>query len=166
MTTPTNATVVGPLSVPAAYGTPRPLNDNEIELLTAVARALIPAHHSYPSAADEPDLVPKLTTAANARADAFTQLTEGLNQLAGHTRSPSLHDLRLFAANHPQAFSIIATVVSGAWLLTAATRDRIDYHGQRTDRAALEDAADELSSGILDPVLAMDDENAPRWYRG
>jgi len=45
-------------------------------------------------------------------------------------------------------------VIAGAWLLIPAVRERIGYPGQRRDPARLEEAADQISDGILDPVIA------------
>jgi hypothetical protein len=62
--------------------------------------------------------------------------------------------LRALHADQPRQFQALSAVVAGAWLLVPAVRARIGYPGQRRDPARLEEAADQISDGILDPVLA------------
>ncbi len=61
--------------------------------------------------------------------------------------------LRALHAEQPEQFQALSAVVAGAWLLIPAVRARIGYPGQRRDPARLEEAADQISDGILDPVL-------------
>jgi len=57
-------------------------------------------------------------------------------------------------STQPRQFQALSAVVAGAWLLVPAVRARIGYPGQRRDPARLEEAADQISDGILDPVIA------------
>ena len=50
-------------------------------------------------------------------------------------------------------FQPLSAVVAGAWLPMPAVRER-RYPGQRRDPAPFDQAANEIGSGILDPVLA------------
>ena len=65
----------------------------------------------------------------------------------------------------PATFQALSAVIAGAWLLTPGTQDRIGYHGQRSDKADIEEAVDEVASGVLDPVLERRPEEGPRWIR-
>ncbi len=151
-----------PLSVPARRRAPRPLTPAEATALDRVADVLIPASGAVPAATAEPGFHAWLARALDARADAFAAVTDLLAEVA-EVPEPELFDhLRRLSAQRPEAFQALSTVVAGAWLLTAGVRERIGYRGKRSDKAGLEEAADELSSGILDPVLARD---PARWVR-
>jgi hypothetical protein len=153
------------LSVPARFVTPRPLTEAEVTVLTDVAGILIPGHAQRPEAAKEPGFTEKLAVAANARADAFDVLTRAIGDLDG-LRGPGLaRAVRELHEREPQAFQVLSSVIAGAWLLTPGARNRIGYLGQQSRPAGLTEAADELSSGILDPVLGMHHDTPPRWAR-
>jgi hypothetical protein len=142
------------LSVPAAFAVPRPLTDDEITTLRAVADVLIPPAGDDPGATDEPGFDEQLRVAADARSDAFEAITAELAEL--HGAGPDALDRRLRAlhAERPEVFQPLSAVVAGAWLLLPAVRERIGYPGQRRDPAPFDQAANEIGSGILDPVLA------------
>jgi hypothetical protein len=126
MTTSTPGGPPSRLSVPPKFAAPRPLTSAEVSALRAIADVLIPASGDNPAATSEPDFDAWLVRAVDARADAFGAIAAFLGQL----------------------------VVAGAWLLTSTVRDRIGYPGQRRDPARFEEAVDQISGGILDPVIA------------
>ncbi|MFI5953824.1 hypothetical protein [Cryptosporangium sp. NPDC051539] len=154
-----------PLSVPVRSRAPRHLTERERRTLAAVADSLVPPTAASPAPSSEPDFWDKVDVALDARAEAFALITESLAALAEIPADALLTTLEELAGAAPAAFQALSTVVAGAWLLTAATRDRIGYHGPRPDRAGVEEAADEISDGILDPVLARYDHHSPRWVR-
>jgi choline dehydrogenase-like flavoprotein len=167
--TPATATVIaaphGQISVPPRYATPRALTEAESQVLTRVARVLVPEHAGRPGAADEPGFGQAVRTAADARADAFAVLQDTLAALASldqrdlENRLPDLMD------RDPGAFQVLSTIVAGAWLLTPTVRDRIGYRGPERKLAGAFEAASQLDSGLLDPVLEMSAEDPPRWAR-
>jgi hypothetical protein len=134
------------LSVPPKFVAPRQLTDAELGTLRAVADVLIPAAGDNPAATSEPDFDQWLARAADARADAFDGITAVLAQLDRTAPATIDHTLRALHADQPRQFQALSAVVAGAWLL--------GYPGQRRDPARLEEAADQISDGILDPVLA------------
>lgn len=150
-----NASQAPRLSVPARVRVPRPLDERERLTLAAIADSLIPAASvpSTPSATGEPDFWQKVDIALDARADAFDTITRVLGELVAVPSDAMFGTLERLDAEDPAAFQAISTVVAGAWLLTAGTRDRIGYHGPQSVKAGLEEVADEIASGILDPVL-------------
>ena len=155
----------GPLSVPPRYATPRALTAGETGVLTRVARVLVPAHDGRPGAADDPAFEQMLATAADARADSFAKLQSTIADLAALHEDGLEKGIRDLLARDPGAFQVLSTVVAGAWLLTPAVRDRIGYHGQVRKLADVVEAADQIGSGLLDPVLEMSDEKPSRWAR-
>lgn len=148
---------VGPplrLSVPPRFVAPRQLTDAEVGTLRAIADVLIPASGNNPAATSEPAFDQWLARAVDARADAFDDITAVLAQLDGAAPDTIDQTLRALHADQPKLFQALSTVVAGAWLLVPAVRARIGYPGQRRDPARLEEAADQISDGILDPVIA------------
>lgn len=142
------------LSVPPKFAAPRPLTSSEVSTLRAIADVLIPAAGDNPAATQEPDLDAGLRCAVDARADAFDAITAVLAQLDGASADAIDQALRSLHAEQATTFQALSAVVAGAWLLTPTVRARIGYPGQRRDPAGLEEAVDQISDGILDPVLA------------
>ncbi len=142
------------LSVPPKFAAPRPLTSSEVSTLRAIADVLIPASGDHRAATQEPDLDACLRRAVDARADAFNAITAVLAQLDGAAPDAIDQALRSLHAEQPATFQALSAVAAGAWLLTPTVRARIGYPGQRRDPARLEEAVDQISDGILDPVLA------------
>jgi hypothetical protein len=157
--------LTAPLSVPRRPRAPRRLEDSERRTLVVIADALIPRTGSHPAASSAPDFQNKIDVALDARSDAFSVITARLAVLADVPDGAMLATLEALAGEDPATFQAISTVVAGAWLLTGDTRNRIGYHGPKVDKAGLEEAVDELTSGILDPVLEKYDHDSPRWIR-
>lgn len=154
MTSNTPATAPTRLSVPPRFAAPRPLTEAEMSTLRAIANVLIAAEGDNPAATAEPDFDACLRRAVDARADAFDAITGVLARLDG--AGPDVIDqaLRALHAEQLAPFQALSAVVAGAWLLTPTVRARIGYPGQRRDPARFEEAVDQLSDGILDPVMA------------
>lgn len=142
------------LSTPAPLKAPRALTDVELATAYAVADALIPATASAPSAAAEPEFGVTLTTALDARADAFDAITAWLADVNGVESSELFDRLRDLHDSEPDLFQALSAVLAGAWLLTPTVRARIGYDGQRRRPASLTEAVDQLEDGILDDVMA------------
>lgn len=141
------------ISVPAAAKAPRDLSRDERDTLGRVAAVLIPAHNGAPAADAEPGFWEGLTLALDARADAFGDIAAALHGCA-HSESEELWArLRSLDSDHPAGFQALSAVIACAWLLTPGVRHRIGYRGQLSVKASLEEAVDEIDSGVLDPVL-------------
>lgn len=142
------------LSVPAPVSPPRKLTDTETSALRAIADVLIPAGaNGEPAATDEPRFDSTLQTAINARADAFDALTKFLAGIDPDHPDEVSRVLRDAEQHEPEIFQPVSAIVAGAWLLLPAVRERIGYPGQQRNLAPLDQIADELSTGILDPVM-------------
>jgi hypothetical protein len=148
---------VGPpqrLSVPATFVAPRPLTGAELSILRSIADVLIPATGESPAATAEPEYDRFLGVALDARADGFDSVVEILADLTDATGADIDKALRALHANQPKKFQVLSAVITGAWLLAPAVRDRVGYPGQARRPARLEEAVDQISDGILDPVVA------------
>jgi hypothetical protein len=154
------------VSVPTNTKAPRDLSQEERTTLARAADTLIPASGDHtPAASAEPGFWDGIALALDARADAFDDIVDALHALAQTAPSELWSRLQSLDHERPMTFQALSAVVTGAWLLTPGTRDRIGYHGQQSDKAGLEEAADEIASGILDPVLERDAADGPRWIR-
>lgn len=142
------------LSVPPKFAAPRALTATEVATLRAIADVLVPASGENPAATAEPDFDGWLMQAVDARADAFEVIVAVLAELDGASTSQIGAALRSLAAEQPSQFQALSAVVAGAWLLVPEVRARIGYPGQQRNPAGLEEAADQISDGILDPVIA------------
>lgn len=141
------------LSVPAPSVVPRAFTSTELHTLGVIADVLIPASASDPAPTSEPGYEQSLVVAANARADAFDAIVAVLDELVGADAETTEQHLRALAETDHAVFQPLSSVIAGAWLLLPAVRDRIGYPGQGRHQAPLEQIADELSTGILDPVI-------------
>lgn len=160
-----NIKTAGNVSVPPATRAPRGLSEQERTTLSRVADTLIPARDGASAASAEPGFWDGLALALHARADAFDAIVDALRAVASTGSEELWTRLRSLDTEEPATFQALSTVIAGAWLLTPGTRDRIDYHGQQSDRAGLDEAVDEISSGVLDPVIERGASRGPRWIR-
>jgi hypothetical protein len=142
------------LSVPPRKTTPpRALTDDEQASLLRIADTLIPAAGPNPKASDAEEFVPYLHLALAARADVFDAVLKAVSELAD-VADEWLHSaLKTMWAEDKFTFDPLSSIIAGAYFMTPQVKELIGYPGQHRDPAGLEDAADELETGILDPVL-------------
>jgi hypothetical protein len=142
------------LSVPVR-GTrpPREISQDEVATLLRIADCLIPAAGPNPAASDAENYLKYLHLALAARADAFDAVMDAAATLA------AVHDKELRAAlkqmwaTDKATFDPLSAILAGAYFMTPQIMALIGYPGQHRDPAGLEDAANELETGILKPVL-------------
>ncbi|WP_396912570.1 hypothetical protein [Mycolicibacterium sp.] len=143
------------LSVPPRVTRPpRPLTGSELTTLLRIADTLIPESGPNPKASAAEQFQPYLQLALAARADVFEAVLTAVRRLAD-VPDTGLHDaLRQMWAEDKFTFDPLSSVIAGAYFMTPQVKALIGYPGQHRDPAGLEDAADELETGILDPVIA------------
>jgi hypothetical protein len=152
----------GRLSVPRHLpAPPAELTPAQHEVLAAVGDLLIPAVGEDPSFTQAPGIQDRLRTAIAARGEQFDLLAATLDGLgpADGGLDGRLRALHAAGSDQDDRFVLLSSVVAGAYLLVPEVRQRIGYPGQGRDPAGIEEAADELSDGILDPVI----ERGPVW---
>ncbi|QIZ37783.1 hypothetical protein [Saccharopolyspora sp. ASAGF58] len=141
------------LSVPPVRKTlPRPLTAAEQERYLAIADVLCCGNEEVPPPSRCPEFAAKLEIALATRSDAFDTITAALAE-APTSRDGLEHWLRRMHDEDSSAFTVLSTVAAGAYLMVPAIRAAVGYPGQRRDPAGLEEAADQIGDGILDPVL-------------
>lgn len=132
---------------------PRPLDQRQWQGLLRIADALIPAVGPNPVASAAEDYGRYLELALAARADAFETILRVIDDVAEVPDTELRAALKQLWAKDNAAFDPVSNVVAGAYFMTPQVKALIGYPGQHRDPAGLEEAADELASGILDPVL-------------
>jgi hypothetical protein len=140
------------LSVPPRRTTPpRPLSDDEHTTLLRIADTLIPAAGPNPKASEAQQFPAYLHLALAARADVFEIVLNAVNELADVDDLYAA--LKQMWADDKGTFDPLSSIIAGAYFMTPQVKELIGYPGQHRDPAGLEDAANELETGILDPVL-------------
>ncbi|WP_280250053.1 hypothetical protein [Nocardia abscessus] len=132
---------------------PRPLDQQQWQGLLRIADCLIPAVGPNPAASEAQDYGRHLELALAARADAFDTIVRVIDEVAGVPDEQLRAALKQLWAEERAAFDPLSSVVAGAYFMTPQVKALIGYPGQHRDPAGLEEAADELGSGILEPVL-------------
>lgn len=142
------------LSVPARRTSPpRPLTDAEHGTLLRIADTLIPASGPNPKASEAEEFGAYLQLALAARADVFDVVLRAVGELADVDDGNLREALKKMWANDTATFDPLSSIIAGAYFMTPQVKALIGYPGQHRDPAGLEDAANELETGILDPVL-------------
>ena len=132
---------------------PRALTETELAALLRVADCLIPASGHNPKASDAEQYTAHLQLALAARADVFDAVVGAASKLAEVPDGELWSALKKMSAEDTFTFDPLSSVVAGAYFMTPQVMKLIGYPGQHRDPAPLELAADEIGSGILDPVL-------------
>jgi hypothetical protein len=142
------------LSVPTRVTRPpRPLTDDELATLLRAADCLIPASGPNPAASQAQEYGAYLQLALAARADVFDTVLSAIATLTDVADDQLLAALKRMWAEDKTTFDPLSAILAGAYFMTPQVKELIGYPGQHRDPAGLEDAANELETGILDPVI-------------
>jgi hypothetical protein len=142
------------LSVPPRHTSPpRTLTGDELATLLRIADCLIPASGPNPKASDAESYVQYLDLAISARADVFDAVMAAVATLADVGDDDLWAALKSLWSEDKATFDPMSAIVAGAYFMTPHIKELIGYPGQHRDVAGLEEAADELAGGILDPVV-------------
>lgn len=149
-----NASAAQRLSVPPrTTKPPRVITDDETAALLRIADCLIPESGENPKASDVEDFLPYLQLALAARADVFGHVLAAARSLDDVPDADLWTALRAMWTDDRTAFDQLSGVLAGAYFMTPRVKTLIGYPGQHRDAAGFEDAANELETGILDPVV-------------
>lgn len=150
------------LSVPPRVRTtPRPLAAAEIAAFTAIADVLVPGTERDPAPSASAGWDDALLRSLAARADVFEQLLVVATGLAGSSAETIEAELRRLHAEDPDTFNPLSAVLAGAYFQLPVTLERLRYPGQKRNPPRLEEAVDQIMSGILDPVIARGQTYVP-----
>lgn len=123
----------------------------ELQQLRGIAAVLMPGDQDSPASTDISEFDELLGRAAAALGPELERLHGALEMLP-----PDLdwEAVRGFAAAEPSAFEVISTVAAGAYFMSPAALRSIGYPTGPRSAARFDLVADELESGILEPVIA------------
>lgn len=148
------STPVERLSVPPRRTRPpRPLTEAENATLARIADALIPEVGPNPKASDADEFGAYLQLALAARTDVFEAVLKAVDELSDVSDVDMYDALKKMWATDRSTFDPLSSIIAGAYFMTPQVKQLIGYPGQHRDPAGLEDAANELETGILEPVL-------------
>lgn len=127
------------------------LSDDELQRLRAVAVALIPGDGTSPPADEVPDFERLLSDAGAALGIGISSLRRAMSRLP---ESIDWASLSRFAIEDQGAFREVTSVASGAYFMSPAVLASLGYPTGPRSAAPFDLAAEEISSGILEPVIA------------
>jgi hypothetical protein len=127
------------------------LTREQVAAIARVAAILLPGDEQSPGAAAITGLdalIEKAASALGAECDALRAAVGILPQ------NLSWDSLRIFADEHPEDFEIVSVAASGAYFMAPQALTAIGYPQGIRKAPRLDQAADEIGSGILDQVMA------------
>ena len=129
------------------------LTDDEIGVIAQVAAVLLPGDEHAPGAATIPALDSLIQQAAVALGSECDALHAALRIVPDDI---SWDTLRAFAEEHPAHFDILSVAASGAYFMAPEALTAIGYPQGARKAPRIDQAADEISSGVLDRVMSRD----------
>jgi hypothetical protein len=129
------------------------LTGEQFSRLRAVAVTLIPGRGDSPPAADLPDLDQLLNQALVALGPEVDDLRLALDLMPADVNWDSLAQ---FSDDDSAAFELVSTTAVGAYFMSTVVLDSIGYPTGARRPPPHDLAADQLGTGILDPVLARE----------
>lgn len=130
-----------------------PLSADQVAVIGHVAAVLLPGDHQAPGAAAIPALPALIQQAAIALGTECDALRAALRILPTEI---SWDTLRAFASEHPAHFDIVSVAASGAYFMAPEALTAIGYPQGARKAARIDQAADEIGSGVLDRVMERD----------
>ena len=143
-----------PLSVPVQpKQPPRPLTEVELIGVLCIADVLIPDQGELPSARNAPDFERWLERALAARPESFEPFVAEGERFSDLPDAQIDGAVRAMARDRPEIFQPVSAIIAGAYLMIPVIRTAIGYPGQHASRAPFDQAMEEITDGIMDPVL-------------
>lgn len=131
----------------------RPFSEEERRILRTVADCLIPAVDGYPSGSSVNGFDDLATKAAALLGAKFEQFTTTIASLASTGEDRMWATLQRMNSECPNDFYVLSMVVSAAYIYSEQMQAELNYPRPHQNPFGLFDVADELESGILDPVI-------------
>lgn len=129
------------------------LTSEEVAAIAQVAAVLLPGDERAPGAATIPALDALIQQAAVALGTERDALHAALRILP---EDISWDTLRAFAEEHPAHFDIVSVTASGAYFMAPEALTAIGYPQGGRKAPRIDQAADEIGSGVLDQVMSRD----------
>ncbi|MBB3527363.1 hypothetical protein [Rhizobium sp. BK456] len=140
------------VSRPSAFP-PRAFTADELQTLRVIADTLIPPHGDFLGGSGVSKFDELITKAAAILDKHFDLLVSLLEVLGTTPREEMWERLKRLEAEDGEGFYILSTLIAGAYIYSDEIKAELNYPAPHRNPPDLFDAADELSSGILDPVM-------------
>lgn len=129
------------------------LTADQTQTLTAIADVLIGGTATDP----KPSILEKYAKSLDIAVAARTRDIEKVKGLIAEFKSLDEvqidQTLRTWDKERPEDFQIISSIVAGSYFMLPEIKELIGYPGQVRDIPKVDDAANDLADGILEPVL-------------
>ena len=132
---------------------PRSLTEVELIGVLRIADVLIPDQGELSSARCAPDFERWLERALAARPESFELFVSEGKRFCDLTDAEVDGEVRAMARDRPEIFQPVSAIIAGAYLMIPVIRKAIGYPGQHASRAPFDQAMEEITDGIMDPVL-------------
>ncbi|MBY5825866.1 hypothetical protein [Rhizobium leguminosarum] len=132
---------------------PRPFTEIELQTLRTVANTLIPPQDNFRSGSAVSNFDQLITKAAAILDKYFELLTNVLEELRVTPETEMWDRLKRLEAEDGETFYVLSTLIVGTYIYSDEIKSELNYPTPHRNPPGLFDAADELSSGILDPVI-------------
>ena len=129
------------------------LTSDEVAALARVAAVLLPGDETAPSAASITELPVLIARAADAIGPEIEALRAAVALLPD---DPTWDAVRAYAEAHPGDFDVVSAVAAGAYFMAPDALRAIGYPQGARKAPRIDQAADELSGGVLDDVMARE----------
>ena len=126
------------------------LGNEQLARICTTAAILLPGSADSPAPGSLPEFEDLVRTAASALSRESSALEEAIARLPVEL---SWETLSGYADEEPDSFELLSLVVVGAYFMSPLVLAALGLPAGDRRPAPLEQAVDELSSGILDPVL-------------
>ena len=126
------------------------LGSEQLARICATAAILLPGSADSPAPGSLPEFGDLVQAAASALSRESPSLEEAIARLPAEL---SWETLSGYADEEPGSFELLSLVVVGAYFMSPVVLAALGLPAGDRRPAPLEQAVDELSSGILDPVL-------------
>lgn len=133
---------------------PRPFVPEEMVTLRRIADTLIPPGDGLASGGSVVDFEVLAARAAAILDKTFDTLTRVLMRLADVPQDALWESLKLLSEEDEAGFNTVSTLLVGVYLYSDEVKAQLAYPLPHRNPPDLFDVANELSSGILDPVMS------------
>ena len=130
-----------------------PLTTAEVAAIAGVAAVLLPGDEHAPGASSIPGLDALIQQAAAALGTERDAVRAALRILP---EDVSWDTLRGFSQEHPAHFDILSVAATGAYFMAPEALSAIGYPQGARKAPRIDQAADEISSGVLDQVMGRE----------
>lgn len=121
--------------------------------LTAIADVLIGGTDTDPTPSSLDSYAKSLDIAVAARTRDIERVLNLVNEFADLDATAIDSQLRAWDKERAEDFQIISSIVAGSYFMLPEIKKLIGYPGQVRDIPKVDDAANDLADGILEPVL-------------